>query len=96
VYTRGTLDGAPNTEVALLVDSPALAQPMRELVERDLRPENAWRLALETTGPGGRRPVVWVTRESDQEVRYHRAPATGFWRRVGARVFGILPIRGQL
>ena len=85
-----------NTEVALLVYSPALAQQMLELLDRDFRPENAWRLALERSGNGGKARVVWVTREVDQEVRYDRAPDTGFWRRFGARVYGVLPIRGQL
>ena len=34
-----------NTEVALFVDSPALAQRVLALVERDFAPENAWRVA---------------------------------------------------
>jgi cardiolipin synthase C len=85
-----------NTEVALLVYSPALAQQMLELLERDLRPENAWRLALDRRADGRKPRVVWVTRDADQEVRYDRAPQTGFWRRLGARIYGVLPIRGQL
>jgi putative cardiolipin synthase len=85
-----------NTEVALLVYSPLLAQQMLELVERDFRPENAWRLAVERDGNGGKPRIVWVTRESGQEVRHSRAPETGFWRRLGARFYALLPIRGQL
>jgi putative cardiolipin synthase len=84
-----------NTEVALLVYSSSLAEQMLQLLERDFRPENAWQLALGTR-PDGRPGVVWVTRESGHEVRSHRAPETGFWRRLGARVYGLLPIRGQL
>ena len=82
-----------NTEVAVFVYSRALAHQMLELVDRDFKPENAWRLALETHGKTG---VVWVGRDSDQDVRYDRAPGTGFWRRLGARVYALLPIRGQL
>ncbi|HXD95698.1 MAG TPA: phospholipase D family protein [Candidatus Acidoferrum sp.] len=85
-----------NTEVALIVYSPELAAQMLELLERDFRPENAWRLALEANGDGRKPDVVWITGESDAEVRYHRAPEAGFWRRLGARVYALLPIRGQL
>ena len=85
-----------NTEVALIVYSAPLAQQMLELVDRDFRPENAWRLALETAGDGSKAAVTWVTRKSDEEVRYHRAPEAGFWRRLGARIYALLPIGGQL
>lgn len=85
-----------NTEVALLVHSPALARAMLHLLERDFRPENAWRLALDRNPDGTESRVVWIARESDREVRYPRAPEAGFWRRLGARVYALLPIRGQL
>ena len=82
---------AINTEVALLVDSVPLAEHMLELLARDFRPENSWRVVLEEDG----KTVAWVTQTS-AEVRYHRPPETGFWRRFAARVVGALPIRGQL
>ena len=82
---------AINTEVALLVDSAPLAQQMLELLARDFRPENSWHVILEDDG----KKVAWVTWES-AEVRYHRPPETGFWRRFASRVVGALPIRGQL
>jgi putative cardiolipin synthase len=85
-----------NTEVALLVHSPVLARAMLDLLERDFRPENAWRLVLERHGDGSKSRVVWIARESDRDVRSSRAPEAGFWRRLGARVYGLLPIRGQL
>ena len=53
-------------------------------------------LALETAGDGSKAAVTWVTRKSDEEVRYHRAPEAGFWRRLGARIYALLPIGGQL
>jgi len=81
-----------NTEVALLVYSAPLAEQMLELLERDFKPQNSWRVILEGDG----KTVAWVTQESAEVVRYHRPPATGFWRRFSARVVGVLPIRGQL
>jgi cardiolipin synthase C len=85
-----------NTEVAMIVYSPALAAQMLGLLNRDFKPENAWRLALEANDNGSKPKVVWLTQESGAEVRYPRAPETGFWRRFGARVYALLPIRGQL
>jgi putative cardiolipin synthase len=85
-----------NTEVALLVRSPELAAQMLALLEPDFRPENAWRLALEPDGDGRKPRVVWITQQSTHEVRYDRAPGTGFWRRLGAGFYSVLPIRGQL
>jgi len=84
-----------NTEVALLVRSPRLAEELLALLERDCRPENAWRVVLDRNGDRAPR-VAWITRDADGEVRYERPPETGFWRRLEARVFALLPIRGQL
>jgi cardiolipin synthase C len=85
-----------NTEVALFVYSPALAQRMLELVERDFAPENAWRVELDGNGSGGKPAVVWITQDSDEEVRHRHPPETSVWRRLGARIYALLPIRGQL
>jgi putative cardiolipin synthase len=85
-----------NTEVALLVRSPQLAAQMLELIGPDFRPENAWRLALAPTGDGRTLRVVWVTRQADRDIRFHRAPETGCWRRLEAGFCAMLPIRGQL
>src|SRR6185312_15406063 len=41
-----------NTEVAMIVYSPALAAQMLGLLNRDFQPANAWRLALEANGNG--------------------------------------------
>src|SRR6185369_13115683 len=75
-----------NTEVALLVDSPTLAQQMLALLEPDFQPPNSWRLVLDADG----RRVTWTDAGSGAEARYGHAPATGFWRRLTARVVGIL------
>ena len=80
----------------MIVYSPALAAQMLGLLNRDFTPENAWRLALEANDNGSKPKVVWLAQESGAEVRYPRAPETGFWRRFGARVYALLPIRGQL
>jgi putative cardiolipin synthase len=80
-----------NTEVALLVYSASLAQQMLALLERDFEPQNSWRVVLDNGG----KDIAWVADDS-ADVRYHRPPETGFWRRFAARILGALPIRGQL
>lgn len=81
---------AINTEIALVVNSAPLAEALLALLEPDFQPENSWRVVLD----GDRE--MWLTRDAAPLVGFHRAPATGFWRRLAARVIGVLPIRGQL
>jgi putative cardiolipin synthase len=54
-----------NTEMGLVIDCAPLAVQLGAALDRDLKPENAWRIALD--GSGG---VTWV---SGKEVR-HEAP----------------------
>lgn len=81
-----------NTELALLVDSAALAQQLLELLEPDFQPANSWRVVLDAD----RAHVAWIGGEAGETTTYERPPATNVWRRLAARVVGILPIRAQL
>jgi cardiolipin synthase C len=84
-----------NTEVALVVYSPALAAQLLGLLERDFEPANSWRVVLEPRAAARENQrVSWVGEES--AAPRHRAPGAGFWRRVAARVLAALPIRDQL
>lgn len=80
-----------NTEVALIVDSPVLARRLLELLEIDFLPANSWHLALDAD----RRDVVWIAGEAGDPAVHRRTPASA-WRRLVARVAGMLPIRAQL
>jgi putative cardiolipin synthase len=76
-----------NTELGLLVESRDLAEALTQLIERDLRGENSWRVRLDDDGE-----LFWQA----GETRVTRQPARNGWQRVQDAVFGILPIEDQL
>ena len=39
-----------NSEMGVIVDSPALAEELARAMERDMAPENAWRVTLDAGG----------------------------------------------
>lgn len=71
-----------NTEMGIIIDSTGLGREMVRLAERDMAPENAWRVTLDDEGN-----LAWTN--SDETV--HRQPARNFWQRVMDAVFKILP-----
>jgi cardiolipin synthase C len=79
-----------NTELALVIHSPAIAWQVVQMFENTIRPANSYRLVLE----GGE--LVWVTEEKGKVERYHSDPGPGPWRRFKALFFSLMPVEGQL
>jgi putative cardiolipin synthase len=75
-----------NTEMGIIVTSPALAEEVTAIAERDMAPANSWRVRLDGNGK-----LLW---ESDAGV-VTRQPAQSAWQRVQAWFFKIAP-EGQL
>lgn len=73
---------AINTEMGVFIESEALAESLAELILRDVRPENSWR--VEITEAGGLR---WV---NDAET-VTMQPARSFWQRVEDVIFMVFP-----
>ncbi len=76
-----------NTEMGVLVDSPAVNARVRHLLEVDMLPSNAWRVELDPEGE-----VVWVGPEGIQR----HTPDASFFLRAESWFFGLLPIEGQM
>jgi putative cardiolipin synthase len=79
-----------NTELALLVDSPAFAEMVAEHFDEGIKPENSYRVTLEQ----GR--VRWTTDDDGKTRVYTREPETSWWQRFKADLLGILPIHSML
>jgi putative cardiolipin synthase len=79
-----------NTEMGLVIDSPALSRELAAQVERDL-PKGAYRLSLTASGE-----LQWEERGPAGRVVHAREPGAGLLRRVGAQVLSWLPIEGLL
>ena len=79
-----------NTEMGILIDSPALAGMVADRVDRAL-PVSTYRVVLDE-----RRRVRWIGTEEGREVVWKREPQASFWRRFVAGFARMLPIRKQL
>lgn len=80
-----------NTEIAVLVDSPALAAKVAAFIDGGMSLGNSFRLSLDSDGD-----VEWTARDEKGEERFGRAPDTSPWRRLKAGFFSLLPIEEQL
>jgi len=74
--------GAINTEMGAVINSPGLGGELRELMLRDMRPENAWQV---TIGDNGK--LQW--QNSDETVT--RQPTRGFMQHVMNLIFKVVP-----
>jgi cardiolipin synthase C len=79
-----------NTEIAILVRSPALADKVARFIEGGLSPANSFRLALENG------EVVWLASDGGREVRFTSPPVTGWWQRFSADFLSLLPLEPEL
>jgi putative cardiolipin synthase len=76
-----------NTEMGLVIDSPALAQGLAELFDTGV-PRAAYEVRLAPDGRG----LEWIERTASGETRHDTEPGTTWFRRAGVGVMSILPI----
>jgi putative cardiolipin synthase len=76
-----------NTEIGVAADSEDLARELAALLERDMAPENAWRVTIDADG--------WLTWSSGAG-KLTRQPATGFTQRAEEFLLNLLPLKDQL
>jgi putative cardiolipin synthase len=79
-----------NTEIALLVRSPQLAQQVADFIEGGMEVSNAYRLILDEGS------VVWLGEVNGEKKRLYEEPGGGAWRWVVSEFLSLLPIEGQL
>ena len=79
-----------NTELALLVDSPAFAEMVAEFFEDGVKPENSYPVTPEQ----GR--LTWTTSDGGTVRVCTKEPETSWWKRFKADALGILPIHSML
>ena len=75
-----------NAEMGMIVSSPALAEEVANIAERDMETSNSWRVQLDDNGK-----LYW---ESSEGI-VNRQPAQSSWQRIQMWFFGVLP-EGQL
>jgi putative cardiolipin synthase len=79
-----------NTELAVLVSSPALAAATAAIIEADFAPDRAWRLALDPPGSRTGR-LEWRGERDGEPVAYRHEPGTSLWQRLVAGAMRWVP-----
>ena len=74
--------GAINTEMGAVIESPGLGQELRDLMLRDMSPENAWEVSLNEKGR-----LQW---QNDDET-VTTQPTRGFMQHVMNAIFKVVP-----
>jgi cardiolipin synthase C len=94
-----------NTELALIIDSPQVAETMVGLFEESIQPQHSYRMALapfhvlpspKHADDPVRQWPVWMTEEKGQPVRYSHEPHASLCRKLSAGFLTLLPLEGQL
>ena len=80
-----------NTELAILVDSPPLAQKVAEFIEAGMSLSNAYRVELNDDGD-----VRWVAGAPDALLEFSSAPGASLWRTLETDLLSLLPIEELL
>jgi len=80
-----------NSELGLLVHSAELAQRIARDIEKNMRPENSWRVALDEHGQ-----IRWTEESVGVETHYTHEPKTGAWRRFWSGLIALLPVEKYL
>ena len=86
-----------NTELGVLIESPALARTVAQLIHAAMSPAFSYRLALKPDVEGSGSHVVWITRDAaGAETTYEHPPHTGPLLQFGVSLLRLLPVQGQL
>jgi putative cardiolipin synthase len=83
-----------NTEIGVVLESAELGALMGEAFDQIID-RGAFRLEL-TQDEDGRERILWHRTEGEQPGVYEVDPHTGFWRRFGIGLMGLLPVESQL
>lgn len=90
-----------NTELALAIDSPALAHDVAGYFARATSPEISYRVTLATPeqlvgGAAVNTPLVWTDEEDGVIHTYNVDPHAGFYRNLLTGLFLLLPVDDEL
>ncbi len=81
---------ALNTELAIVIHDEAIAQRVAAMIQRDLLPDRAWRLALEPRASGGL-GLVWYGERDGVELRLTSEPDATCLQRAAVNILKRVP-----
>jgi putative cardiolipin synthase len=80
-----------NTETALIVHSPEMAERIARDIEENMQPENSWHVVLNDDGN-----LEWHARTEGQDSVETHEPETGVWLRFKSSIFSLFPVEKYL
>lgn len=80
-----------NSETALIIDSPILAEQIAASIEELMAPDSSWQVLRR--GSGG---LEWHTVTGSGRVVVTHEPMSGLWRRVTSRFYRMFPLEKYL
>ncbi|MFH1981013.1 MAG: phospholipase D family protein [Pseudomonadota bacterium] len=83
-----------NTEIGVVINSAEIAEGMGQWFDAHID-QVAFRLAL-TKDARGRENILWHGEVDGKPQTFDVDPYTGFWKRFGIALMGLLPIESQL
>ncbi|PAJ88202.1 phospholipase D family protein [Burkholderia ubonensis] len=85
-----------NTELALVIHSPVLAQQVATIFARATQPDESYRVQLAALSGPGASELIWTGTDEGVLRTYHVDPYAGLLRNVLTGVFMLLPVDDQL
>ncbi|VWB54575.1 phospholipase [Burkholderia lata] len=85
-----------NTELALVIHSPTLAQQVATIFARVTQPDDSYRVSLVTPAGGGAPELEWTGIDNGRPTTYHVDPHAGLLRNLMTGMFMLLPVDDQL
>ncbi|AOJ75955.1 phospholipase D family protein [Burkholderia ubonensis] len=85
-----------NTELALVIHSPALAQQVATIFARATQPDESYRVQLAAPSGPGASELMWTGTDDGVLHTYHVDPYAGLLRNLLTGVFMLLPVDDQL
>ncbi len=79
-----------NTEIGLIIDSPALAEQVAARFAAMVQPGNCYQLAFQANR------LVWRTAEAGQAIEYEWEPARSAWQRFEVNLLSLMPVDDEL
>jgi putative cardiolipin synthase len=80
-----------NTETAMIVHSPAMAERIARDIEENMQPENSWRVVLNDN-----EQLEWHARTDGEDSVVTHEPEAGLWLRIKSSIFSLFPAEKYL
>jgi putative cardiolipin synthase len=86
-----------NTEMGVIIDSPALAQAVEKFFDTAIEPENAYHVVLQVSPANPKRTrMIWLWSEKGVALQAESDPHATRMRRLEVSLLGLLPIESLL